>query len=67
MYVCIWNAITTDEIRAAGTFGARSLEDLKSMLGVASWCGRCADCALAVLAEGGERAREAPTFPSSAA
>lgn len=59
MYVCICNAVTTDEIRAAGAFGARSLEDLKSMLGVASRCGRCADCAEAVLAKGRDQACEA--------
>jgi len=45
MYVCLCNAITDREIRGAVTLGARSVEDLKSMLGVATCCGRCEDCA----------------------
>ena len=39
------NAITDGDIRAAVALGARSLSDLKSSLGVASCCGRCADYA----------------------
>ena len=38
-------AITDGDIRAAVALGARSLSDLKSSLGVASCCGRCADYA----------------------
>jgi bacterioferritin-associated ferredoxin len=50
MYVCICNAITDREIRAAAQLGARTLEDLKGSLGVATCCGRCSDCARGVLA-----------------
>ena len=45
MYVCMCNAVTDGDIRAAVALGARSLSDLKSSLGVASCCGRCADFA----------------------
>ncbi|MFO1309550.1 MAG: (2Fe-2S)-binding protein [Burkholderiales bacterium] len=51
MYVCVCNAITDREIRAAADLGARTIEDLQSTLGVATCCRRCADCARGVLAE----------------
>ena len=51
MYVCLCNAITDHEIRGAADLGARSLDDLKSTLGVATCCRRCADCARDVLDE----------------
>ena len=51
MYVCVCNAITDHEIRAAVDLGARSLADLSSTLGVATCCRRCADCARGVLDE----------------
>lgn len=51
MYVCICNAITDREIRAAAEFGARTLEDLQASLGVATCCRRCSDCARGVLAD----------------
>jgi bacterioferritin-associated ferredoxin len=51
MYVCLCNAITDREIRAAADLGARSLDDLSSTLGVATCCRRCADCARNVLDE----------------
>ncbi|MEO8485149.1 MAG: (2Fe-2S)-binding protein [Betaproteobacteria bacterium] len=40
MVVCICNAITDREIRAAAKLGARTLEDLQSSLGVATCCRR---------------------------
>jgi len=43
MYVCICNAVTDTEIRAAVQNGARSLADVKATLGAATCCGRCAD------------------------
>ena len=43
MYVCICNAVTDGEIRAAVADGARSLADIKATLGAATCCGRCAD------------------------
>jgi bacterioferritin-associated ferredoxin len=49
MYVCICNAITDREIRAAADLGARTLDDLSATLGVATCCRRCADCARGVL------------------
>ena len=51
MYICICNAITDREIRAAADLGARSLEDLSATLGVATCCRACADCARCVLNE----------------
>ncbi|MCC7041509.1 MAG: (2Fe-2S)-binding protein [Burkholderiales bacterium] len=50
MYVCVCNAITDREICAAADLGARTIEDLQASLGVATCCGRCADCARGVLA-----------------
>ncbi len=58
MYVCVCNAVTDREIRSAVTFGARSLGDLQDSLGVATCCGRCADCACSVLAESLANQRE---------
>ncbi|HKQ26670.1 MAG TPA: (2Fe-2S)-binding protein [Burkholderiales bacterium] len=49
MYVCLCNGITESQIREAVDGGARSLSELHLCLGVASCCGRCADCAEEVL------------------
>jgi bacterioferritin-associated ferredoxin len=51
MYVCVCNAITDREIRAAAELGARTLDDLSATLGVATCCRRCSDCARKVLAD----------------
>ena len=51
MYVCVCNAVTDREIRGAVRLGARSLGDLQDTLGVATCCGRCTDCACALLTE----------------
>jgi bacterioferritin-associated ferredoxin len=51
MYVCVCNAITDREIRSAVALGARSLADLQTTLGVATCCGRCADCARGIVRE----------------
>jgi bacterioferritin-associated ferredoxin len=51
MYVCLCNAVTDGEIRGAIKLGVRSMQDLSATLGVATCCGRCADCARSVLAE----------------
>lgn len=51
MYVCLCNGITEGQIRDAVNSGADSLLDLRLRLGVASCCGRCADCAQQVLQE----------------
>ena len=49
MYVCVCNAVTDREIRAAAELGARTLEDLSTTLGVATCCRKCSDCARQVL------------------
>ena len=51
MYVCLCNAITEGQIRDAVSDGARSLHELRQCLGVASCCGKCADCAQQVVRE----------------
>lgn len=51
MYVCLCNGITESQIRDAVGDGARTLSELNLCLGVASCCGRCADCAQQVLHE----------------
>ena len=51
MYVCVCNAVTDREIKGAAKLGVRTLDDLSSLLGVATCCGKCADCAKSVLAE----------------
>jgi bacterioferritin-associated ferredoxin len=49
MYVCVCNAVNDREIRAAVALGARTLDDLRESLGVASCCKRCTQCAQEVL------------------
>ena len=51
MFVCICNRVTDHEIRSAVALGASTLADLSAGLGVASCCGRCADCARGLLRE----------------
>ena len=51
MIVCVCRRITDHQIRAAAAEGAMSLECLKTELGVATQCGRCADCASRVLCD----------------
>jgi bacterioferritin-associated ferredoxin len=51
MFVCLCNGITESQIRDAVGGGVRSLSELHLCLGVASSCGRCADCAQQVLRE----------------
>ncbi len=51
MYVCICNGITESQIRNAVSDGVRSLRELRADLGVASCCGKCADCAQQVIHE----------------
>ncbi len=61
MYVCICRAVTDRQIRQAVELGARSLNDLKDSLGVATGCGKCASCACAILHEALEAAPQ-PMF-----
>jgi len=51
MYVCLGNGITESQIRGAVGGGVRSLSELNLCLGMASCCGRCADCAQRVFHE----------------
>ena len=51
MIVCVCRRVTDHQIRRAAAEGAVSLECLQFELGVATQCGRCADCASHVLCE----------------
>lgn len=51
MIVCVCRRVTDHQIRHAAASGAVSLECLQFELGVATQCGRCADCACGVLRE----------------
>ena len=51
MYICICNAITDREIRACADLGMRTVEDLGFALGLGTCCGRCRECAAALLDE----------------
>jgi bacterioferritin-associated ferredoxin len=64
MYVCICNAVTDREIRQCAELGARTVDELRDSLGVASCCGKCEPAAREVLAsgaKGGARPRARPT------
>lgn len=51
MYVCVCNAITDRQIRAAAEAGTTDILRLQAELGVASSCGSCMDVASEILAE----------------
>jgi bacterioferritin-associated ferredoxin len=51
MIVCVCRRVSDHAIRSAAADGAMSLECLQLELGVATQCGRCADCAVRVLDE----------------
>jgi bacterioferritin-associated ferredoxin len=51
MIVCVCRRISDHQIRQAAADGAHSLECLQVDLGVATQCGRCADCASRVLCD----------------
>jgi bacterioferritin-associated ferredoxin len=58
MYVCVCNAVTDREIRQCAELGARTVDELRDALGVASCCGKCERTAreiLAAKASGGAR------------
>ena len=52
MYVCVCNAITERQVRAAVDAGAATLDDLQFELGVATCCGSCAATAVEYLPGG---------------
>ena len=49
MYVCICNQVNDRRIAEAVRGGARSLDDLRCELDVATCCGKCADDARRVI------------------
>ena len=51
MYVCVCNAITDKQIRAAAEAGTTDLWRLQAELGVATNCGSCSEVASEILAE----------------
>ena len=51
MYVCVCNAITDKQIRAAAEAGTTDIWRLQAELGVATNCGSCMDVASEILAE----------------
>ncbi len=51
MIVCVCRRVSDHDIRRAASEGAVSLECLQFELGVATQCGRCADCATRILCE----------------
>ena len=56
MIVCLCKQVSCRDIRAAADNGVGSLRDLSRMLGVATQCGKCAQCARGILQE----ARQSP-------
>jgi bacterioferritin-associated ferredoxin len=51
MYVCICNAVTDSQVRAAVDAGHDSLKALRTHLGVGDECGRCSRYAADLLAD----------------
>lgn len=51
MYVCICNAVTDKQIRAAAREGCTSLRTLSCQTGCATTCGKCARMAREILVE----------------
>ena len=49
MYICISNAVTDREIKAATERGVSTLPELSAATGVASCCGLCAEQAHEIL------------------
>lgn len=62
MFICICNAITERQVKAAVAAGAHSMSDLQAQLGVASCCGCCADTAAEYL-PGGRQASHQTVHP----
>lgn len=68
MYVCVCHAVTDRDIQQAVAQGAHSMRELSARTGVASTCGRCAQCAHACLKEARGTGHQAVTlFPSGTA
>jgi len=67
MYVCVCNAVTDREIRQCAELGARTVDDLRDSLGVASCCGKCERVAREVLASGTKGAVRSRSRPTASA
>lgn len=50
MIVCVCRRVSDHQIRQAAADGVATFDELQMELGVATQCGRCADCACDVLA-----------------
>jgi bacterioferritin-associated ferredoxin len=59
MYVCICKAVTDKQIQRAAAAGCEELYDLQDSLGVALYCGSCAELAESILQEAQERSGDA--------
>ncbi len=49
MIVCVCHAVPDREIRQVVALGARDFDAVQSQLGVGTCCGRCVDCARAIV------------------
>lgn len=65
MYVCVCQAVTERQIIAAGERGTERLADLRKELGVPGDCGRCGNCAKALLRKVAE-SRRSQAVPAAA-
>mgnify|MGYP001575818835 CR=1 FL=1 len=54
MYVCVCRQVIDRDIHDAVAQGACRMRDLRAQLAVSAQCGKCADCARAVLKEARE-------------
>lgn len=51
MIVCLCKRVSCNDIRSAAGNGVETLRELSRELGVATQCGKCAQCARAILQE----------------
>jgi bacterioferritin-associated ferredoxin len=51
MIVCLCKQVSCKEIRSAASNGVQTLRELSRELGVATQCGKCAQCARGILEE----------------
>lgn len=70
MYVCMCHSVTDSDIhQLVRVEGVRSLDELGERLGVATQCGKCAQCAKGVLRDAVRAARcdrSCPDFMAAA-
>jgi len=66
MFVCLCNAVTDSQIRAAVCDGATRMRDLSDRLGVAADCGKCACLANEIRRTTLLQIEEASTLPDAA-